>query len=148
MPIPAVDYEGPLSTAELVKQAARYLHSNIVEINESNVNTFISENPSVPKALLFTEKKGNPMVYKGLSTEFENKISFGIVRSSETKLVDRYNVKSFPHMIVVKATEKKPSHYTGDLKYQAMFEYLNIFSEAFVPGGGSASDSAATKQWL
>jgi hypothetical protein len=29
-----------------------------------------------------------------------------------------------------------------------MFEFLNIYSEAFVPGGGSSSDSTATKSWL
>jgi hypothetical protein len=38
--------------------------------------------------------------------------------------------------------------YTGELKFKPMFEFLNVFSEVFVPGGGSASDSAATKYWL
>lgn len=91
-----------------MKQAARYLHNNIIEVNEANINTFVSENPSVPKALLFTEKKGFPMIYKGLSVEFERKINFGIIRSNETKLIERYNIKAFPKMIVVKTTEKKP----------------------------------------
>lgn len=59
------------------------------------------------------------MIYKGLSVEFEvriykkiiyfkRKINFGIIRSNETKLVERYNIKAFPKMIVVKTTEKKP----------------------------------------
>ena len=60
--------------------AAKYLSSNIVELTSENINTFLIENPSVPKALLFTEKKGNPMIYKGLSVEFEKKLAFGIVR--------------------------------------------------------------------
>lgn len=54
----------------------------MVEITPENVNTFVTENPSVPKTLLFTEKKGVPMIYKGLSVEFEKKIVFGIVRST------------------------------------------------------------------
>lgn len=29
-----------------------------------------------------------------------------------------------------------------------MFAFLNVFSEVFVPGGGSAADSGATKHWL
>jgi hypothetical protein len=29
-----------------------------------------------------------------------------------------------------------------------LFEFLNVFSEVFVPGGGSAAESAATKHWL
>lgn len=65
----------------ILKLAAKYIHNNIVEVNEANINTFVSENPSVPKVLLFTEKKGFPLVYKGLSVEFEKKISVGIVRS-------------------------------------------------------------------
>ncbi len=40
-------------------------------MNEANINTFVSENPSVPKVLLFSEKKGFPMIFKGLSVEFE-----------------------------------------------------------------------------
>jgi len=30
----------------------------------------------------------------------------------------------------------------------AIFDFLNIYSEVFVPGGGSSADSAATKNWL
>jgi hypothetical protein len=55
----------------VLKLAVRYLHNNIVEITDDNIATFVGENPSVPKVLLFTEKKGLPMVYKGLSVEFE-----------------------------------------------------------------------------
>lgn len=120
----------------------------MVEITSDNINTFVTENPSVPKALLFTEKKGFPMIYKGLSVEFEKKISFGIVRSTSADIVDRYNIKGFPKLILVKANEKKPIPYTGELKFTPMFEFLNVYSEVFVPGGGSAADSAATKTWL
>lgn len=72
MPIPAFDYEGPLDVQKILLQANKYLQSNVVEINDQNINTFISENPSVPKAFLFTDKaKGIPIIYKGLSISFE-----------------------------------------------------------------------------
>lgn len=29
-----------------------------------------------------------------------------------------------------------------------MFDFLNVHSEVFVPGGGSSADSAATKEWM
>lgn len=70
------------------------------------------------------------------------------MRSNWTTLVDRYNVKSFPQLLVVKTNEKKPIPYKGELKFTPMFEFLNVYSEVFVPGGGSAADSAATKHWL
>ena len=53
---------------------AKYLHSNIIEISSTNIDTFINDSPSVPKVFLFTESKGLPTIYKGLSVAFEVKI--------------------------------------------------------------------------
>ena len=53
------------------------------------------------------------MIYKGLSVAFEKKLNFGLVRSSDDVLVDRYAIKKFPTVIVIKAGEKKPIFYTG-----------------------------------
>lgn len=70
-PVPAIDYDGPLEIDGILKLATKYIHNNVIEITEGNINTFINENPTVPKVLLFSEKKGYPLVYKGLSVEFE-----------------------------------------------------------------------------
>jgi len=69
-PIPVFNFEGDLETSKIQKAAAKYLHSNIIEITNANLKTFLAENPSVPKVLLFTDKKGIPMIYKGLSVAF------------------------------------------------------------------------------
>jgi hypothetical protein len=53
------------------------------------------------------------MVYKGLSVAFEKKLNFGLVRSNDSVLVSKYNVKKFPTVIVVKANEKKPIFFDG-----------------------------------
>jgi len=47
------------------------------------------------------------MIFKGLSLAFEKKLFFGIVRNTETALMDKYKVKTTPSIIVVKANEKK-----------------------------------------
>ena len=73
---------------------------------------------------------------------------FGIVRSSEDDLLTRFKVKDTPTIIVYKTNEKLPIFYKGDVKFKPIFEFLNIYSEAFVAGGGSSSDTAATKIWL
>lgn len=59
-----------LTIDRIQKTAAKYLHANVIEITNANINTFTGENPSVPKVLLFTDKKGVPMLYKGLSVAF------------------------------------------------------------------------------
>jgi hypothetical protein len=93
----------------------------------------------VPKAILFTDKPtGVPLIFKALSVAFENKLFFGIIRSSDEQLVKQYNVKKFPQILVVKATERKPVVYSGEINYQSIFEFINIYSETFVNGGGSS----------
>lgn len=91
-----------LTIERIQKSAAKYLHSNVIEITNANINTFTAENPSVPKVLLFTDKKGVPMLYKGLSVAFEKKLNFGIVRDSDSVLVGKYQIKSFPTVMVLK----------------------------------------------
>lgn len=51
--------------------ASRFVSSNVLEINSTNINKFTTENPSVPKALLFTDKPGVPLIFKALSVAFE-----------------------------------------------------------------------------
>lgn len=67
----------------------------------------------MPKVLLFSDKKGIPSVYKGLSVAFEKKLTFGIIRNTENALVTKYGIKKFPSLIVIKTGEKKPFTYTG-----------------------------------
>jgi len=52
--------------------------------------------------------------------------------------MDRYGIKEVPSLILVQANEKKPKKYSGDLKYKPIFEFFNVYSEAFVAGGGSS----------
>lgn len=85
------------------------------------------------------------MIYKGLSVAFDGKLFFGLVRASDEILVDRYKIKNFPSIIVVKTGEKKPKVYTGEIKFNPIHDFLNIWSEAFVAGGGSGSDTSASK---
>ncbi len=62
--------------------------------------------------------------------------------------MDRYGIKDVPALLLVKSGEVKPKKYTGDLKFKPIFEFFNVYSEAFVAGGGSSQDSSATKAWL
>jgi len=71
------------------------------------------------------------------------------VRNTDDILVQKYAVKKFPTLTVIKTGEKKPFTYDGkDFNFGSLFEFLNIYSEVFVPGGGSSLDSSATKQWM
>ncbi|KAL4478385.1 hypothetical protein ABPG74_006620 [Tetrahymena malaccensis] len=149
LPLPSIDVEVPadsLASNDIFKLASRYLHDNSVEINTANIDTFISEHPAVPKVFLFTDKKGTPLIYKGLSVALEGKQFFGIVRHTEEALVKKYQVKKFPSILIVITGERKPIPYTGEMKYQDIFNFLNVYSQTFVPGG--TQEQSATKSWL
>jgi len=47
--------------------------------------------------------------------------------------------------MVIKSSEKKPILYDGPIKYQNLFDFLNVYSEAFVTGGEKLDTS---KPWL
>jgi len=144
-PIPTFDHEGELNTKNIASEAGRYVQANVLEVNATNVVKFTQENPSVPKVLLFTDKKGIPLLFRALSLAFEKKIFFGIVRSESQELFKEYEVKTPPQILVVKTTERKPIVYKGELKFQPIFDFLNVYSEAFVAGGENMDSS---KPWL
>lgn len=131
LPLPSIDVEVPAETmaaTDVFKLASRYLHDTSVEVNSANIDTFLKEHPAVPKVLLFTDKKGTPFIYKGLSVALDGKQFFGIIRHTEEALVKRYQVKKFPSIQIVVTGEKKPKVYSGELKFVPIFDFLNVYS--------------------
>jgi len=112
-PMPTQDLEGAnLDTDKLKKIAYRYITNRAIEITSANHETFTKDNVGIPKMLLFTEKKGVPIVYKALSSYFEKTLEFGIIRKEETALIKKYKVKTFPAFFLLK-NQDKPEKYDG-----------------------------------
>ena len=66
--------QGDLSAKGIVQVAGKYVPGDRVkEINATVHSRFIDDNPSVPKVLLFTEKKGVPLIYRALSIALDVK---------------------------------------------------------------------------
>lgn len=63
--------------------------------------------------LLFSDKKGTPLVYKALSTHFDKTLQFGLIKDSESGLTSKYKVKSFPTFLLIKNKDGKPVKYDG-----------------------------------
>ena len=101
--------------------------------------------------ILFTDKKGIPLTLRALSSHFDKTLLFGLIRDSETGIVNKYKVKSYPAVFLIKEKDGKPQKYEGsDFTYQAIFDFINIYSETFVFRGDTdeAVVSAASKPWL
>jgi len=84
-PIPTMDFvENEYSIEEIKKSALRTIEGNTIEITQTNIETFLKDNPTKPKVLYFTDKpKGVPVTIKALSQSFEKTIFFGVVRKEE-----------------------------------------------------------------
>ena len=152
-PIPAQDYkpEGEIDTDKLKKMAYRYIGNNTVEITQTNFDTFKDDRVATPNLLLFTEKKGTPIVYRALSTYFSKTLDFGVVRKSDAFLIKKFKIEKFPTFVLLKNKEK-PNYYNGgSFTYQDLFEFINVYSETFVFGKDDGKDEgpkAASKPWL
>lgn len=63
---------------------------------------------------MFTNsKKGTPFVYKALSQNFEKTLQFGLVRDSEDALAQKYKIKKYPSLLIIKS-DGKPQRYDGN----------------------------------
>jgi DnaJ family protein C protein 16 len=92
----------------LKKLASRFVGNRVVEVNQNNFDTFINDNPGKPKVLLFSDKKGTPLIFKALSAHFDKTLLFGLIKDSEQGLVSKYKVKQFPAVFLVKDKDAKP----------------------------------------
>eukprot|EP01016_Furgasonia_blochmanni_P017040 TRINITY_DN19968_c0_g1_i1.p1 TRINITY_DN19968_c0_g1~~TRINITY_DN19968_c0_g1_i1.p1 ORF type:complete len:400 (-),score=69.05 TRINITY_DN19968_c0_g1_i1:330-1529(-) len=148
--LPSFDYEGELIPKAIGAQAARHVHSNVIEISPENIQVFLNENPTMPKVLLFTEKQGIPLIYRALSVAFERRMLFGVVRAQHASILGpKFYASTFPGLVVVRDFERmEPVVYRGDISFRPIFEFLNIFAETFGTGGVRSSESTADKHWL
>merc|ERR1712166_1513479 len=86
--------------------AYRFIGNNSVEITQNNFDTYKDDRVGTPKMLLFTEKKGTPIVYRALSTYFAKTLDFGIVRKNDAFLIKKFKITKFPAFVLLKNKEK------------------------------------------
>ena len=74
-----------------------------------------------------------------------------MIRDTEQGIVSKYKVKSYPAVFLLKEKDGKPVKYDGkEYNYQAIFDFINIYSETFVFRNNNEDQvvSAASKPWL
>ena len=78
-------------------------------------------------------------------------MQFGLVKDSESGIVGKYKVKSYPAIFLIKTKDAKAQKYDGtDFSYQGLFDFINIYSETFVFKDIKEDEikSSASKPWL
>ena len=73
-------------------------------ITSENFENFKSRD-DLNKVILFTNKKTSPLMYRGLSGYFYDRLALGLVFDSEKKICQKLNIKKFPTIMVIQTFE-------------------------------------------
>jgi curved DNA-binding protein CbpA len=122
-------YRGPKTVDEIFKFGSQRMQSFVRTLNTDNYGEFITDNPTNHKVLFFTSRKSTAPLLKALSKFFKGKLSFGEIRQNEKELVDRYQIKNFPTIMVVTDLDIfKGITYEGPLNRDGLEKFLNQYA--------------------
>ncbi|KAL8428950.1 hypothetical protein Efla_000990 [Eimeria flavescens] len=144
-PLPPFPYQGPKDLENLSKAVRPLIPSNVKTVsNQKELDALLASTIQMPKVLFFSDKLTKPsLLLKALSNAFKDKLSFVLLNNvAFPEAVKKYKVTSFPHCVVIRK-DKKDEVYKGAYEFQKLFDWLNVFSETFVMGGGFSDTKPA-----
>ena len=119
------DYNGPRSASGIVEAVVDKINNHVKRLSDKDFDSFLSENPEAPKAILFTEKGTTSALLKSIAIDFLGVISVGQVRNTATKAVETFGVEKYPTLVLLPGEGKDSIVYDGELKKEAMVKFLS-----------------------
>jgi thioredoxin-like negative regulator of GroEL len=128
------EYKGNIDFQSIFKYGAKLMQNFVRVINKDNYNDFITTYPERYHVLLFTSKKTTPPLFKSLSKDYLNHLSFGEVRQTENELIKTFNVDKFPTLMVLTNYEtNEVDVFKEDMKYDTIKKFLNKYGYKKMP---------------
>ena len=93
-----------ISDKALYKFLTKTIISREQVITNENYENFKTK-ANLNKVLLFTNKKSSPLMYRGLSGYFYDRLALGIVYETEKTLCKKLGIKKFPTIMVIQTIE-------------------------------------------
>ena len=122
------EYKGSLDFQSILKFGSKRMQNFVRIINKDNYNDFISTHPERYYILLFTSKKSTSPLFKALSKDYLNHLNFGEIRQTEKELIQEFNIKTFPTLLVLLDPEtKEVENFNSELKYDNIKKFLNKY---------------------
>ena len=107
--------------------------SRSTKLNSDNFDNF-ANNQDFNKVILFTDKSKTPLLFRGLSNFFYDRLLFGEVEKDQTALIKKFKVTKFPTLMVyqthedeIPLDEAKTELYKGEIKAEPIVEFLNNY---------------------
>jgi hypothetical protein len=92
--------EESVSEEIILKFIKKNLMSFSARLNGDSIHHFLNQ-PMFNKILLFTDKPETPIIVKGMSNIFYDRILFGEVSRSETDILKRFGITKIPSIIAI-----------------------------------------------
>merc|ERR1712232_584661 len=117
----------------------------------------VTTDPTKPKVILFSDKKGVPMIWKALSSEtvFKRTVKFGLVSKDDADTCAKFKVTKFPTVIMQRGAKAEIKEvYKGEMKFGGLKDWVNLHSESGmgdkVAGAGGKEEASIedAKPWL
>ncbi|PKX94744.1 putative disulfide isomerase [Aspergillus novofumigatus IBT 16806] len=142
------DYQGARSAKAIVDAVVDRIPNHVKRVTDKDLDQWLSEDKEAPKAILFTEKGTTSAPLKAVAIEFLGSIKVAQVRNKESNAVKKFDVKQFPTLVLVPGGDKEPIIYNGELKKQAIVEFLSQVAAPNpdpAPASTEAKSSKSTK---
>jgi len=118
------DYQQERQAGAIVRAATDDLPSHVVRIKDTtSLGNFLNQNDEIPHFLLFSSKGDISPLMKSLSVSFKGRVLFGQVKQDVKDVVQKYNVESFPKIMVIKGAED-PVAYEGAINPDELREFV------------------------
>merc|ERR1712217_236420 len=155
--MPAFKFDGKLETKAVAGKVSKLIPDFSTKVTKENADTWVTTDPSKPKVILFSDKKGVPTIWKALSSEtvFRRTVKFGVVSKEDEETCTKFKVKKFPSVIMQRGAKAEIKEvYSGDMKFGSLKDWVNLHSESGmgdkVAGAGGKEEESIedAKPWL
>jgi len=123
------DYQQARDLNPIVKYAKSEIDDKVIKIkNEEALNAFLEKEPTLPHAILFSDKETAAPPYRALSCLFEGSIVLSQVASKVKAVVDKYGpFDKFPQLVVLR--ESGNQVFSGEFALAPLKEFLLQFGK-------------------
>ncbi len=88
-----------VSEASIYNFLTGHILNKSIKVNSENIESFLA-NRLFNKVLLFTDKTQTPLLYRGLSSFYYDRLLFGEIEKDQIDLLKRFKVKTFPTLLM------------------------------------------------
>ncbi|KAI8810080.1 hypothetical protein BJ742DRAFT_207049 [Cladochytrium replicatum] len=124
-----LDYQGPRTAKAFIKYAVSQLpatHLTSVSAKKP-LQTFL-DSKDLGRALLVSSKSSIPPLLKSLSLEYKDRLSFALVKESDSESVKTLNVAKAPALVLFPKESDEAVAYNGELKYAELKKFLDKYA--------------------